>query len=743
MEPKPLERKLTAILYADVAGYSRLTGEDEEGTHRALSAYLDAITASIEKYNGTVLHFAGDAVLADFATVSDALICAAAVQQDLKERNKDLPDDRKVQFRIGVNLGEVIVDRNEIYGDGVNVAARLESLAEPGGICISDSVHTAVGNKLPLEYEFIGEQEVKNIAKPVRAYAAKLKPGAVLPAPSARPKAQRPMHHVMAATAAAAVLVIGAGLIAWWQPWQTREEPASLERMAFPLPDKPSIAVLPFDNLSGDPEQEYFSDGMTDDLITDLSKISGLFVIARNSTFAYKGKPVKVRQVAEELGVRYVLEGSVRKVKDRVRINAQLIDAQTGGHVWAERFDRDYKDVFALQDEVIGKIVAALAIELTDAEQTLLSRRRTDNLEAYDYYLRAERRRHGWSDRVGRSREVLSLYERAIALDPMFADAYVGLAMMAAHVWRHGGGALPGPMARKRAYEAASKALSLDPRSSRAYSVLAILQATDSQHEQAIASAQKAVTLNPNDAEAYVWLSRVLIYAGKHAEALSAVETAFRFNPKPPPYLYAELGSALFWNRQYEKAIEPLEKARSAGVRYFNTLAMTYAQLGRVDEARAVVDEIRKRVPFVNLNYYRVLSNLKRKEDLEHRIALLRRAGVPEWPFGYEGRLEDRLVEQTIKAITFGRTWIGQNLDDVPFVQETTREGNVAIRTPGALRTGTAWVEGGMLCYDLSTGFASRTSCGYLFRNPTGTPEQKNEYVQVVVAGVSFFSVQP
>ncbi len=359
MAEKHVTRKLAAIFYADVAGYSRLTGEDEEGTHRLLSAYLDAITASIEKHYGTVLHFAGDAVLADFTTVSDALSCAVNTQHDLKDRNNDLPDNRKVQFRVGVNLGEVIVDRGEIYGDGVNVAARLEGLADPGGICISATVYDAIGTKLPFDYEFLGEQSVKNIEKPVRAYSVRLKPGAVLPAPSIR-KTGWSTRRLIVATAAAVVLAIAVVVLGWLQPWQPDVEPASVAKMAFPLPDKPSIAVLPFTNLSGDPEQEYFADGMTDDLITDLSKISGLFVIARNSTFTYKGKPVKVQRVAEELGVRYVLEGSVRRAGNKVRINVQLIDATTGGHLWADRYDRTLDDIFALQDTITGKVVQAL-----------------------------------------------------------------------------------------------------------------------------------------------------------------------------------------------------------------------------------------------------------------------------------------------------------------------------------------------------------------------------------------------
>ncbi len=289
-----LPRKLAAIFYADVAGYSRLTGEDEEGTHRRLSEYLDLMSTAIEDHQGNVVHYAGDAVLADFSTITEALTCAALIQRDLQERNRPLPDERKVQFRIGVNLGEVIIDRDDIYGDGVNVAARLEALGEPGGICISESVHTAIGNKLPMDYEFLGEQQVKNIAKPVKAYHARLRPDAVLATVTRPRKGPRTRLRIVAVSAVLG-LVLAGGILAWLKPWAPREEPASVERMAFPLPEKPSIAVLPFSNLSGDAEQEYFADGMTDDLITDLSKISGLFVISRNSTFTYKGKPVKVQ----------------------------------------------------------------------------------------------------------------------------------------------------------------------------------------------------------------------------------------------------------------------------------------------------------------------------------------------------------------------------------------------------------------------------------------------------------------
>jgi len=740
MDAEPLERKLAAILYADVAGYSRLTGVDEEGTHRTLSTYLDAITETVSSYHGKVLHYAGDAVLVEFGTVSDALTCAIAIQEDLKARNQDFPDDSKVKFRIGINLGEVIADRGEIYGDGVNVAARLESLAEPGGICISGTVYDAISTMLPLAYEFMGDQEVKNIAHPVRAYRARLKAGAMLPAPSARPKRRRRTRHFIAISAATAVVLAATVGVT---TWLLLRGPASEEFVTLSLPDKPSIAVLPFANLSGDPEQEYFSDGMTDDLITDLSKVSGLFVIARNSSFAYKSKSTDVRDIARELGVRYVLEGSVRRAGDQIRINAQLIDATMGGNVWAERYDREYKDIFALQNEVIGKIMSALSVKLTDMERAQLVRRPTNNLKAYDYYLRAERGLHIFRGR-GRQ-EALSLYEKAIELDPNFANAYAGIAQAAAAVWRHGtDDVLPGPVARERAYEAVRRALELDPHNSRAYSVLSQLLRTEGQHDEAIGSAQKAVSLDPNNARAYTYLAGTFIYAGRHAEALAAIGTAFRLEPKPPPAFYADLGWVLFWNRRYEEAIGALEKSHEGGVEKLTALAMTYAQLGELKDAGMVVSQILEVVPFANLNYYRVRdSHYKRKEDLEHLIDSLSKAGIPEWPFGYKGQPEDRLSEHAIKELTFGQTWIGHGYNGGSFIQQTSKDGKVAFRDPTSLLAGTVWVEGAMLCYQYPAVALGRKSCSHLFRNPTGTAANNNEYVRVSVGGVLYFSVQP
>ncbi len=355
MDAARLPRKLAAILYADVAGYSRLTGEDEDPTHRRLSEYLDVFSEIIERHHGRVMHYAGDAVLAMFEAVVDSLSCAAFIQRELEIRNEELPEAQRVLFRIGVNLGDVIEDRGDIYGDGVNIAARLESLAEPGGICISESVHTAVAEKLPLDYEFLGEQSVKNIAKPVRVYRARLQPDVELPLPPAAPAPEgvgrrRPPLVIVAASLLLIGVLAATGL-GYWKPWEITEELAAPAGMARPRPELPSIAVLPFTNMSGDPEQEYFSDGIAEDIITDLSQLSSLAVIARHSSFSYKGVSAKAEDIGKDLGVRYLLEGSVRKAGNRVRITAQLIDTLVPGfslsnvHLFPGMRDRLFDDL--------------------------------------------------------------------------------------------------------------------------------------------------------------------------------------------------------------------------------------------------------------------------------------------------------------------------------------------------------------------------------------------------------------
>ena len=738
MTDESFKRKLTAILSADVVGYSRLMDNNEEATVRTLNASLDSMKALIQQHRGRVVDTTGDNLLAEFASVVDALNCSAKIQLELAERNTKLPSERRMEFRIGVNVGDVIEEEDRIYGDGVNIAARVEALADTGGICITGRAYDQVKNKLEFGYQYLGEHSVKNIPEPVRVYKVLREPEAAGKVLGEKRKTQR-----WISLPTAIVLLIGIGGLAGWYLYlkqSTRIDPASLDRMAYTLPDKPSIAVLPFENLSGEPEQEYFSDGITDDLITDLSKISGLFVIARNSSFIYKGKPVKIRQVAEELGVRYVLEGSVRKADNRLRINAQLIDATTGGHLWAERYDRHYRDIFELQDEVIGKIVSALAVTLTGTEQAQLARRLTDNLEAYDYYLRAER--GVYSEDYSLLSETLSLYEKAFTLDPNFAEAYSGYARAAVDIWHLSwDNILAGPVARKRAYEAADRALALDANMPRAYSVLGILQVVDGRYDEAIASVRKAVSLGPNSADAYVNLAIVLMFSGWPAEALASMETALRLNPRPFPGVYGYYGAVLFMNRQYEKAIEPLEKARDSSIFAREHLAMTYAQLDRLDDAKVEVNSLLNAILNTSLSYYRVAYvHYKREEDSAHLLEALRKAGVPEWPFGYEGHVEDRLDGSVIKTLAFGRTWVGHTGAGLQFIQEIGADGKVAFRSTQSLITGNASVQNDMLCLKSAHYLMGRKRCGYVYENPEGTLEENNAYVYVSPTSLMFFS---
>ena len=738
---KNVQRRLAAILAADVVGYSRLMGEDEAGTLAALRAHREElIEPKIAEHEGRVVKLMGDGLLAEFPSAVEAVQCAVEIQHTMGARNADVPEDTRIAFRIGINIGDIIVEGEDIYGDGVNVAARMEGLAEPGGICVSRTVFNHVKGKVELDFEDLGEQRVKNIAEPLRVFRVLIDPQDR----GTRVRATGPRRPRWAwPVGALAALIVAAGAALWWQPWAPAVETGGAEETVPPLPDKPSIAVLPFKNLSDDAAQDYFADGITEDLITDLSKVSGLFVIARHSVFTFKGKAVKVQEVAEELGVRYVLEGSVRRADAKIRINVQLIDATTGGHLWAERYDRDLIDIFALQDEVIGRVVDSLKVRLTDAEETQIARPPTDDLEAYDYYLRAERLGHGYSGKWG---EALALYQRAITLDPTFAEAHAGLARVAASVWRWDeNDAMPGPVARKQAYESASRALALNPATARAYLALRTLQLADGRYEEALESARKAVALEPNNSETYAGLAGVLVGAGRHDEAWSAMQTALRLDPRPPPQFLGDLGWVLFHSRRYEEAVEPLERARAAGVDYLETLSAVYARLGRDEEARETVEAILERFPAENLAHFRVLyAPYKRKEDLDHFLEGLRMAGIPEWPFGHEAPLEDRLDQGAVEDLAFGRTWLGRTRGGDPFIQQFSDDGTFAYRdATGNLRTGAARVEGNMYCERTEIFLLGRPDCGYLYRNPEGRPEDGNEYVHLGVTTVRTFSVKP
>ena len=622
------KRKLTAILSADVAGYSRLMGEDEAGTLRTLNTYKEVMGSLIQQYRGRVVSTAGDSVLAEFASVVDAVQCAVEIQQVLRAKNAVLPETRRMEFRIGINLGDVIEEGDSIYGDGVNIAARLEGLAEAGGICISGSAYEQIENKLPLRYEYLGEHEVKNIAKPVRVYRAKIEPGEP---PEGKVKAKVKSKNWKYLAIAATVVVIIAAAALWQfvlRPTHPPVEVASKEKMAFPLPDKPSIAVLPFVNMSDDPKQEFFSDGITEEIITALSKVPRLFVIARNSTFTYKGKPVKVKQVSEELGVRYVLEGSVRKSGDKVRITAQLIDAITGNHLWAERYDRDLKDIFALQDEITLKIIQALQVKLTAGEQAHVIGKGTENLNAYLKTLQAFEQ----FLRMNKQGSTMAkqLAKEAIALDPKYARPYAVIAYShMLDLWFRFSESPEESM--KLAVDAAQKALVLDDSDSLTHSCFSALYIMQRQHDKAIASAERALELSPSGGRALSSFGTALIYACRFSEAVQYFEQAIRLDPFPPSSLFRNLGAAYRGIGRYEDAIVQYKKALKLepdDLFIHLGLAHTYIKLGREKEAQAEAAEVLRIYPKFSLEHYAKTLPLKDQSVADDSIACLRKAGL-------------------------------------------------------------------------------------------------------------------
>lgn len=627
MDSERLPRKLAAILYADVTGYSRLTGDDEEGTHRRLSTYLDLMSDSIQSGNGTVVHYAGDAVLADFATVTEALTCAAHIQHSLSRKNADLPDDKKLQFRIGVNLGEVIVDRDDIYGDGVNVAARLESLAEPGGICISESVHSAVGKKVPLDYEFMGEQSVKNIEKPVRAYHARLRDGVELPKLPGHTRQNRTRKVSPIIVSAVLLLALVGGLLAWFEPWRSAEVPEPVESAALPLPEQPSIAVLPFANMSGIQEQDYFADGITEDVITNLSRFEDLFVISRTSSFAYKGKNQRSQEIGRELGVRYLLEGSVQRQEDQLRVTAQLIEASTGKHLWAERYDRRVDDVFAIQDEITGAIATTLGETLWQARAREVARKPTSNFAAYDYRLRAVDYLHRLTKKDNiRARE---LYEKSLALDAEFTTAYVGLG------WTYLLDFLTkwvevGPEVLDKALSYAKKAAELDPNSAEAHRLIGRIYQFKGRHEEALAMMKRALELNPNNGDILANYGIVLIYAGRTEEGIEWAAKAVRRNPHYPSWYASVIATGYVLSERYEEALRYLNRIDSPKMWDHRLLAATYAELGEIEKAKEHVAAILAINPDSTLASIEPALAYKNRADVERFLASLQKAGMPE-----------------------------------------------------------------------------------------------------------------
>jgi adenylate cyclase len=637
MSDPNVNRKLAAILSADVVGYSRLMQDDDAATVATLQEYRAAIARVIERHKGRVVNAPGDNILAEFPSAIEAVECADEIQKVLQGRNLELPAERRMEFRIGVNLGDVIEEADgTIYGDGVNIAARMEALAEGGGICISSKVLDEVEGKLDFGFDFLGEQPVKNIDKPVRVYRVRSQAG------GADVKTPRRFHWPALAAAATTVAVV-VGVIAWQAmpvPVSDTEvapetDVASVERMAFPLPEEPSIAVLPFDNLSGSSEHDLIADGLSENIIAVLSQLRGMLVIARSSTFTYKGKPVMTQQVAEELGVRYVLEGSVQVSGQSLRVTAQLVDALSGSHIWSDRYDRALSDVFAVQDEITLELVTALQVELTEGAQAVIWRGGTDNLEAWNLHQRGLVlfRRFTKEDNL-RAR---ALFEKAVAIDPDYALGWVYIGHTYQVAARFGWSS-DSEADWQRVEEVGRKALALDPEFPDTYTLLAYYSALNGDTKQAIALARKGVDLGPGHSVVTAIASSLHLYSGQLDEALALMQRAMRLSPHYPAW-YASVLAAIQNNLgNHEEAIVLAEQliARLPQSGWGRPeLLHALARLGRLDEAKRVLDDALERDPGFSIQADR--EGMQRccprtAKMMEERESALRLAGVPEQP---------------------------------------------------------------------------------------------------------------
>ncbi len=750
MAEEGFKRKLAAILSADVEGYSRLMEEDEAATVKTLTEYRETITSMIQQHRGRVVDSPGDNLLAEFASVVDAVQCAVETQELLKAKNAELPENRRMQFRIGINLGDVIEEGDRIYGDGVNIASRIEAMADPGGICISMSVYNQIKKKLVLDYEDLGEHTVKNISEPIRVYRVPLEPeaGAVKVAAVKKAKLGR-WQWAALAVAMVIVLVAGALVIQYYVSRSAPIERASVEKMTFPLPDKTSIAVLPFTNMSDDPKQEYFADGMTEDLITDLSQISGLFVIARNSTFAYKGKSIKIRQVAEELGVRYIIEGSVRRADDRVRVNTQLIDATTGHHLWAKRYDGKLGDIFDLQDKITQKIITALRVKLTPTEQDQVTRKGTDNIEAYDNFLQ------GWGHYLRQTEKdfakAASYFKRAIEFDSNYGRAYAALALTYYKDAKRNWASLR--VSKREAWLRSLQYLqtAMKNPTSIAYQAASEMSLFNRLWQKASIEAKQAIDLDPNDANSHLQMGQVLIYSGKPEEAVEYLKRAMRLDPLYPAYPLLLLGEAHFNMEQYEEAVNFIKRAIKHNPDLVNEksvyqgrgsiiLAAAYGHLGRLEEAQ---DAGSKMVRLVDTKYIPFMYS---KDAVRLANGLIKAgAGDIFLPFqklsSIRGHFklfnENKLTGEEIRALVFGRAVIaavpGVSVTEGGFISrnkdgEATYQG---MRGTGS-DSGKSWIEDDMLCDQWEKRYEGQKICYAVFRNLDFAPGELDKYLYLI-----------
>ena len=588
MADNPRSGKLAVILHADIVSSSALVQQDERLAHDRIQETFHRFGDIINQYHGRVRELRGDALLAEFQRASDAVTAALALQSDQSKYNAQLEDDIRPTVRVGIAMGEVIIADNTVTGASVVLAQRVEQLAEPGCCCITAAIHEALPQRMPFDQENFGERQVKGFDEQIRVYTVCLSPGATIPEPATL----------------------------------TQTETAVLN-----LPDQPSIAVLPFANMSGDPEQEYFSDGITEDIITELSRFGEYHVVSRNSVLVYKNKPVKAQDVGRNLKVRYVLEGSVRRAGNRVRIVAQLIDTTTGHHVWAERYDRELEDIFAVQDEVTQKIVATLAGRLEATERQRIRTDRTKNLHAYDCLLRGREIWYRFTPEA--NRKARHFYEKAIELDPNYVRAYTSLCWT--HIVDYREAWVDSPeKALNDALEIAKSGIEVNPTSHSAYLVLGHAQLLQATHEDSIETFEKAIAINPNDADSYVFLARAFIYAGRSEEAINLTKTAMELNPNYPNWYRWTNGVAYFITQQYAEAISILRKIHSPEDRVCRWLAASYGQAGYENEAKAVAEVYLQHNPHFSFAHHSETEPFKNADDLERYLSGLRKAGFPE-----------------------------------------------------------------------------------------------------------------
>jgi len=624
-------RRLTAIVAADVAGYSRLIAADEEGTLSTLRAHrTELIDPKIAEYKGRIANTAGDSLLIEFSSVIEALRCVIDVQRGIAERNAEVAEDRRITFRVGINLGDVIEQDGDLLGDGVNVAARLEGLSEPGGISISRAARDQVRDRMDIALDDMGEVDVKNMPRPVRVFRV-LVDGQTAKAPPTHPRRGRANFKIIAIAAVLCLAVVGAGLV-WLEPWQTKVEAASIDRMAFPLPDKPSIAVLPFTNLSDDKAQDFFADGITEDIVTDISKVSGIFVVAPHSTRGYKGKDVKVRSIAEELGVRNVLRGSVRRAGGKIRVTAQLIDAIEGAHLWADRYDRDVEDVFAVQSELTRRVVKAMAVTLKAREQDRILQKYVTNIEAYEVFLKARTMVEVPSrDNISKGGE---LFKKTVELDPKFAGGIAGLS------FNHSVKARFGYTSSRQteveqALALAKKAIEADSEFAWSHIALAGARLANGETESAVDAMQQALAIQPGGYETNLFMAFYLFWAAKSALAVKHAEIADNLSRVPTYRGLFFLGMSYFLDRQYAKSEATWERIiRSVGVVKHNSfhvfLAASQVALDKMHAASATVARFRRIDPSFRLSKWHNLKVIKSDEFRQRLVGLALKAGIPE-----------------------------------------------------------------------------------------------------------------